>query len=81
MKALSGSEEPAVHKQSPQQLLSSRQLAGPLNLSSQVLVERLPLHCRIVRLNDPAKTAAKRVGVGMAADLRIEDSLQKIHYH
>ena len=42
-------------KKSPQRIfraisnfLSNRLLAGPLNLSSQVLVERLPHHCRIV---------------------------------
>ena len=40
--------EPSADIQSPQQFLSSRLLAGPLNLSSQVLVERLPSHCRIV---------------------------------
>ena len=47
--------EPSADIQSPQRIfrtisnfLSNQLLAGPLNLSSQALVERLPHHCRIV---------------------------------
>ena len=50
--------EPSADIQSPQRIfrtisnfLSNQLLAGPLNLSSQVLVERLPHHCRIVWLS------------------------------
>ena len=80
MRALSGYAEPSADMQSPQQFLSSRLLAGPLNLSSQVLVERLPSHCRIVwgvgqRRRHGFKGRPRKDGQSSKGGLALENSL------